>query len=174
MILHPVSSIFPCSPLPCRIWRTPCRSIPWCCLPTFSSVCLVFFPPSLCLARWFWPDLMNRRHVYTMTYIPSWKATLTFKSLWYLISMFLFVLTFWSAKLNLGPFRFFKYIFGDRRHSPDFDVSFVNHLQMSKLAFLVILVCAATTSKKLIKSLKQKRREYCFWFSLLSRRFVQK
>ena len=27
-----------------------------------SSACLVFFPLSLCLARWFGPDLMNRRH----------------------------------------------------------------------------------------------------------------
>ena len=26
-------------------------SIPWCCFPTYSSVCLVFFPLSLCLAR---------------------------------------------------------------------------------------------------------------------------
>ena len=32
-------------------WRTPGLSIPWCCLPTSSSVCLVFFPLSLCLAR---------------------------------------------------------------------------------------------------------------------------
>ena len=30
-----------------------------------SSVCLVFFPLSLCLARWFWPDLMNGRHDHT-------------------------------------------------------------------------------------------------------------
>ena len=28
----------------------------------FFSVCLVFFPLSLCLARCFWPDLMNGRH----------------------------------------------------------------------------------------------------------------
>ena len=44
---------------------TPGMSIPCCCLPTSSSVCLVFFPLSLCLAGWFWPDLMNRRHVNT-------------------------------------------------------------------------------------------------------------
>ena len=25
----------------------------------------VFFPLSLCLPRWFWPDLMNRRHDHT-------------------------------------------------------------------------------------------------------------
>ena len=41
---------------------TPGLSIPWCCLPTSSSVCLVFFSLSLWLARWFWPDLMNERH----------------------------------------------------------------------------------------------------------------
>ena len=35
------------------------------CLPTSSSVCLVFFPLSLGLARWFWPDLMNVRHDHT-------------------------------------------------------------------------------------------------------------
>ena len=62
MISQPVSSIFACSHLPSGTWRTPGHSIPWSCLPTSSSVCLVFFPLSLCLARWFWPDLMNRRH----------------------------------------------------------------------------------------------------------------
>ena len=56
MIFQPVSSIFPCSPQPSGTWRNPCLSIPWCCRPTSSSVCLVFFPLSLCLARWFWPD----------------------------------------------------------------------------------------------------------------------
>ena len=45
MISQPVSSIFPCSPLPSGTWRTPGLSIPWCCLPTPSSVCLVFSPP---------------------------------------------------------------------------------------------------------------------------------
>ena len=52
MISQPVSSIFPCSLLPSGTWKTPGLSIPWCCLPTSSSVCLIFFPPSLCLARW--------------------------------------------------------------------------------------------------------------------------
>ena len=59
MILQPVLSIFPCSPLPSGTCRTPGLSIPWCCLPISSFVRLVFFPLSLCLARWFWPDLMN-------------------------------------------------------------------------------------------------------------------
>ena len=60
MILQPVFSIFPCSPLPSRTCRTPGLSIPWCSLPISSFVCLVFFPLSLCLARWFWPDLKLR------------------------------------------------------------------------------------------------------------------
>ena len=62
MISQPVFSIFPCSPLPSGTCQTPGLSISWCCLPTSSSVCLVFFLLSLCLARWFWPDLMNWRH----------------------------------------------------------------------------------------------------------------
>ena len=52
------------SPLPSWPWRTPSLSIPWCCLPTSSSVCLVFLLLSLCLARWFWPDPMNGWHVH--------------------------------------------------------------------------------------------------------------
>ena len=56
---------FSLSPLPSGTWRTPDLSIPWCCLPTSSSVCVVFFPLSQCLTRWFWPDLMNGRHVHT-------------------------------------------------------------------------------------------------------------
>ena len=65
MISLPVSSFFPCSPLPSGTWPTPGLSIPWCCLPTSSSVCLVFIRLSLCLARWFWPDVMNGRHYHT-------------------------------------------------------------------------------------------------------------
>ena len=65
MILQPVFSIFPCSPLTSWAYRTPGLSIPWCCLPTSSSVCLVFFPLSLCFARWSWPDLMNGKHDHT-------------------------------------------------------------------------------------------------------------
>ena len=48
-----VCSIFPCSLLPSWTWQTPVLSISWSCLPTFSSVCLVFFLLSLCIARWF-------------------------------------------------------------------------------------------------------------------------
>ena len=42
--------------------QTPGLSIPGCCRPTFSSVCLVFFPLSLCLAKCFLLDLMNGKH----------------------------------------------------------------------------------------------------------------
>ena len=47
------------------LWDLAGLFIPWCCLLTPSSVCLVFFPLSLCLARWFWTVLMNRRHDHT-------------------------------------------------------------------------------------------------------------
>ena len=47
MTSHPVSSIFLCSPLPPGTRRTAGLSIPWCCLPTSSSVYLVFFPLSM-------------------------------------------------------------------------------------------------------------------------------
>ena len=60
-----VSSIFLYSQLLSGTWRTPCLSIPRCCLPTPFSVSLVFFLFSLCRARWFWPDLMNARHIHT-------------------------------------------------------------------------------------------------------------
>ena len=79
MISQPVSSIFPCSPLPSVTWRTPGLSIPWYCLPTCFSVCLVFFPLSLCPARWFWSDLINRRHDHTnfelQEYFPQFQDT---------------------------------------------------------------------------------------------------
>ena len=75
MISQPVSSIFLYSPLPSETWRTPGLSITWCCLPTSSSVCLVFFSLSLCLARWFWPDLMNGRHVNTTAVCTSLQGS---------------------------------------------------------------------------------------------------
>ena len=68
MISQPVSSIFPCSPMPSETWGTPGLSSPCCCLPASSSVCLVFFPLSLCLARWFWQDLMSRKHSITLQF----------------------------------------------------------------------------------------------------------
>ena len=62
---QPVSSIFLCFPTALWDLRTPDMAIPWWCLPTSSSVCLVFFPLSLCFVRWFWPDRMNGRHDHT-------------------------------------------------------------------------------------------------------------
>ena len=44
MILQPVFSIFPCSPLPSGTCRTPGLSSPWCCLPPSFSVCILFSP----------------------------------------------------------------------------------------------------------------------------------
>ena len=75
MIWQPVISIFPCSPLPSGTCRTPGLSIPWCCLPTSSFVCLVFFPLSLCLARWFWPDLINGKHDNTAAVCVSLRSS---------------------------------------------------------------------------------------------------
>ena len=75
MILQPVFSIFPCSPPPSGTCRTPGLSIPWCCLPTSSFVRLVFFPLSLCLARWFRPDLMNGRHDHTTAVCVSLRSS---------------------------------------------------------------------------------------------------
>ena len=78
MILQPVFSVFPCSPLPSWTCRTPGLSIPWCCLSTSSFVRLVFFPLSLCLARWFWPDLMNGRHDHTTAVFVSYDRQVIF------------------------------------------------------------------------------------------------
>ena len=66
---------FPCSILPSGTCRTPGLSIPRCCLPTSSTVYLVFFPLSLCLARWFWPDLMNGRHDHTTAVCVSLRSS---------------------------------------------------------------------------------------------------
>ena len=39
----------------------------------FFLVGLVFFPLSLCLKGWFWPDLMDRRHVHAASVYVSLK-----------------------------------------------------------------------------------------------------
>ena len=36
---------------------------------------LVFFPLSMCLARWFWPDLMNGKHDYTTAVCVSLRSS---------------------------------------------------------------------------------------------------
>ena len=56
-------------------WRTPGLSVPRCCLPSSSFVRLVFFPISLCLARWFWPDLMNGKHDHTTAVCVSLRRS---------------------------------------------------------------------------------------------------
>ena len=78
MISQPVSSISACSQLPFGTWQTPGLSIPWCCLSTSTFVCLPFFLLSLCLARWFWPDLINGRHEHTTAVYVSlrWSSGL--------------------------------------------------------------------------------------------------
>ena len=82
---QPVSSIFLCSLLPSGTWQTPGLSIRWCCLSTSYSVCIVFFPLSLHLAGWFWPDLMNGRHVHTTSVwvlLDGQKEVSLFKTTW--------------------------------------------------------------------------------------------
>ena len=75
MISQPVFSIFPSTPLPSWTCQSPGLSIPWCCLPTSSFVRLIFFLLSLCLARWFWPDLMNGRHDHaTAVCVSLWSS----------------------------------------------------------------------------------------------------
>ena len=36
---------------------------------------LVFFPLSLCLTRWFWPDLMNGKHDHTIAVCVSFRSS---------------------------------------------------------------------------------------------------
>ena len=109
MILQPVFSIFPCSPLPSGTCRTPGLSIPWCCLPTSSSVCLVFFPLSLCLARWFRPVLMNGRHDHTLQFaslyndrVFVWSNCLLDLGTDYLVGNMVFVWDAWYLAVALS------------------------------------------------------------------------
>ena len=67
MTSQPIPTIFLCSPLPSGTWWTPSLSIPWYCHSVSSSACLVFFLLSLWLSRWFWPELMSRKHVHTIS-----------------------------------------------------------------------------------------------------------
>ena len=73
------ATIFPCSPLPSRTCRTPDLSIPWCIFPISLTVYLVFFPLSLRLARWFWPDLMNGKHDHTTAVCVSLRSSRGFR-----------------------------------------------------------------------------------------------
>ena len=94
MTSHPVSSIL-CSPQPSRIWRTPCLSIPWCCLPTSSSICLAFMPFLLCLARW---DLLGGTWLIVYYWLHSWWFMTHFA----LISPTAFKFQFNSVPLSIG------------------------------------------------------------------------
>ena len=66
---QPVSSTFLCSPLPSGTWRTPGSSISYLSSHLFS--CLPRLLSPLCLTRWFWPDLMNRRRIHTTSVCVS-------------------------------------------------------------------------------------------------------
>ena len=59
------------SVLHCPLGLGELQTCPFLDVPTSFSVCLVFFPLSLCLAIWFWPDVMNGRHVYTTSVCVS-------------------------------------------------------------------------------------------------------
>ena len=65
MILQPVSSIFPCSPCPLGLGKLQACTFPDVDFPLLPLSALSSSPLSLCLARWFWPDLMNRKHDHT-------------------------------------------------------------------------------------------------------------
>ena len=45
-------------------------------------LCLVFFPLSLCLARWFWPVLMNGRHDHTTAVCVFLRWSGGFRVVW--------------------------------------------------------------------------------------------
>ena len=79
MTSQPVSSIF-FSVLHCPLGvgerhACPCPDV---FFPPLFPVCLVFFPLSLYLARWFGPDLMNGSHVHTISVCVSlrWSGAL--------------------------------------------------------------------------------------------------
>ena len=58
---------FSCSPLPSGTWsELQACPFPDVVFPPLPSVRLVFFPLSLCLAIWFWPDLMNGKLDHTI------------------------------------------------------------------------------------------------------------
>ena len=69
MISQQVISIFPWLPLPSVTWRTRGLSITGTLiLSSHLFLCLpCLLPLSLCLARWFWLDLMNGRHDHTFS-----------------------------------------------------------------------------------------------------------
>ena len=71
MILQPVFSFFPCSPLPSGTCRTPGLSIPSCCLPTSSYVCLVSW-----LTMWWKQATMRTAHARFLSDTTHWPYLL--------------------------------------------------------------------------------------------------
>ena len=64
-------------------------------LSSHLFLCLVFFPLSLCLARWFWPGLMNERHDHTTAVcISLWPDRLLDLGTDFLVGNMIFV---WGA-----------------------------------------------------------------------------
>ena len=94
MTSQPVSSIFSCSPLRSGTWWTPGLSIPWCCLPTSSSVCLVFLPLPLsalsscpfhsalqgCFGQVWWTGDTSIQHISSVCVSLQWSGSLV--SVW--------------------------------------------------------------------------------------------
>ena len=74
MISQPVSSIF--SLFSTAIWDLPnSRPVHYLMLSSHFFLRFVFFPLSLCLARWFWSDLMNGRHDHTTAVCVSLRSS---------------------------------------------------------------------------------------------------
>ena len=65
MISQPVSSIFPVLHRPLGLGKLRACPFPDVVFPSLPLSALSPFPLSLCLARWFWLDLMNGRHDHT-------------------------------------------------------------------------------------------------------------
>ena len=74
MTSQPVSSIFPCSPLPSGTWRTP--GLSW-VLSSHLSSCLPCLLPPFAVPRkiFFWPYLMNGRHDHTTSVCVSLRCS---------------------------------------------------------------------------------------------------
>ena len=87
MILQPVFSIFPGSPLPSGTCRTPGLSFPWCCLPTSSFVhlgkCLwrTALVWALALVGWkclVWRSLTFLSSLFSRSFLWYYKSNISF------------------------------------------------------------------------------------------------
>ena len=75
MISQPVFSIFPFPHCSLGLGELQACRFPVVVFPPLYPVCLVFFPLSLCFARWFWPDLMYGRHDHTTAVRVSLRSS---------------------------------------------------------------------------------------------------